>query len=81
MFRRVVSLGLSFLMLFEFGTGSAFALGDGEFNTAKYKKTEGPKSKFTKGDVDSNTAKDKDTEEPKYVDYCRGAPKISLTKQ
>lgn len=43
MFRRVVSLGLAFLMLFEFGTGSVFAKGDGDFNTAKDKDTEEPK--------------------------------------
>ena len=40
MLKKVISIGMSFLMLFEFGTVNAFAKGgDGDFNTAEGRNT------------------------------------------
>lgn len=44
MYKKIISVGMSFLILFEFSTVNAFAKGgDGDFNTAEGRNTEEPK--------------------------------------
>ena len=44
MLKKVISIGMSFLMLFEFSTVNAFAKGgDGDFNSVENRNTKNPK--------------------------------------